>query len=148
MAEIKGGKLLQTKLDAMGRGVTNAQTVQVGFLEGATYPDGTPVAMIAAIQNWGAPSVGIPPRPFFTDMIAKRSPEWADAIGKLLVANQYDAARTLDMIGEAVAGQLRKQIQDTNAPPLAASTIRRKGHAKPLVDTGQMLNSVDYKVQS
>ena len=79
-------------------------------------------------------------------MIAKKSPEWPAAVGALLVANDYDVERTLDQAGFAIAGQLRESIQQTNAPPLAESTIRRKGHDKPLVDTGHMLNSVDHEV--
>jgi hypothetical protein len=148
MAEIRGGQLFESVLDQMGRSLTGANTVKIGFLAGSSYPDGTPVAMIAAIQNWGAPRAGIPPRPFFTDMIAKRSPEWPKAIGDLLVANQYDALRTLQLTGEAIAGQLRKQIIDTNAPALKPATIRRKGFAKPLVESGHMLQSVDYQVKA
>lgn len=147
MAELRGGNSFEPTLELMQRMMTNASSVHVGFLAGATYPDGTPVALIAEIQNWGAPAAGIPPRPFFTDMIAKRSPEWGPATGALLVANGYDAARTLAMVGEAVAGQLRKSIIDTNEPTLALNTIRRKGHSKPLVDRAIMLNAIDYEVQ-
>lgn len=144
---IKGGDKLEAELQRMAGAVTSAETVKVGFLAGATYPNGTPVAMIAAIQNWGAPRAGIPPRPFFSNMIAAKSPEWGPATGALLVANDYDAAKTLAQVGEAVSGQLRQSIIDTNAPPLAASTVARKGFDKPLVDTGVMLNSIDYEVK-
>jgi hypothetical protein len=145
---VQGGNKFEAALQAMAGKVTSAESVKVGFLSGATYPDGTPVAMIAAIQNWGAPKAGIPPRPFFSDMIAKKSPEWGPATGELLKANDYDAAKTLTLVGETVAGQLRQSIVDTNEPALAESTIRRKGFDKPLVDTGHMLNSVDYEVKS
>lgn len=144
---IKGGDKLEAELQRMAGAVTSAETVKVGFLAGATYPNGTPVAMIAAIQNWGAPRAGIPPRPFFSNMIAAKSPEWGPATGALLIANDYDAAKTLAQVGEAVSGQLRQSIIDTNAPPLAASTVARKGFDKPLVDTGVMLNSIDYEVK-
>lgn len=144
---VKGGDQLEAHLAAMAKAASNAQTVKVGFLSGATYPNGTPVALIGAIQNWGAPSRGIPPRPFFSNMIAKHQEEWGPATGALLVANEYDAGKTLRMVGEAVAGQLRQSIIDTNEPPLAESTIKRKGFAKPLVDRGHMLNSVDYEVK-
>ena len=143
---VRGGDKLAAELQRMAGAVNSAERVKVGFLAGATYPDGTPVAMIAAIHNWGAPRAGIPPRPFFSNMIGKKQQEWGPATGNLLVANQYDALKTLQMVGEAVAGQLRQEIVDTNDPPLAQSTIDRKGFSKPLVDTGHMLNSVDYEV--
>lgn len=143
---VKGGDKFAAELQRIAGRVKSAQRVKVGFLAGATYPDGTPVAMIAAIHNWGAPKANIPPRPFFTDMVRSKSPEWGPATGELLVANDFDALKTLQMVGEAVVGQLRQAIVDMNAPPLAESTIARKGFAKPLVDTGHMLNSVDYAV--
>jgi hypothetical protein len=148
MASLTGGTKLEAHLKGMAALVTNAQEVKVGFLAGATYPDGKPVAMIAAIQDFGAPGAGIPPRPFFRNMIADKQREWPKAIADLLVANGYDAAKTLDQTGQAVAGQLRQSIRDTNQPPLAAGTIRRKGFDTPLVDTGHMLNSVDHEVKT
>lgn len=145
---IQGGDRFEAALQRIAESVATARSVKVGFLSGASYPNGTPVALIAAIQNWGAPSRGIPPRPFFSNMIADKRPEWGPALGALLVANGYDAQRALALAGEGIAGQLRQSIRDTNEPPLAESTIRRKGHSKPLVDTGHMLNSVDYEVIS
>ena len=162
MATIRGGQNLVDKLHDFAVLVTNARAVQIGFLAGATYPDGKPVAMIAAIQEYGAPSRGIPPRPFFRNMIAAKSKEWGPAMAELLKENGYDAFRTLQQTGEAVAGQLRQSIVDTNDPPLAAATLRARGYtggaynpknpatfgAKPLVDTGHMLNSVEYEVKA
>jgi hypothetical protein len=148
MAEIQGGRKFEAYLEHMARQISTANSVKVGFLSSATYPNGTPVAMIAAIQNWGAPSVGIPARPFFTDMISKKSPEWPAAIAGLLKSHDYDAASTLRLTGEAVVGQLRQSIRDLNDPPLAPSTIKRKGFSKPLISTGHLLQSVDYEVKS
>ena len=163
MATVKGGNKLSQKLQEMAGALSSASAVKIGFLAGATYPDGKPVAMIAAIQEFGAPSRGIPPRPFFRHMIADKKGEWPKAIADLLKANDYKADVTLKKTGEAVSGQLRKSIIDTNAPPLANSTIIKKGGvhgmvydpkdpstypAKPLVDTGHMLNSVDYEVKA
>lgn len=162
MASAKGGEKVKAALVQMARMLTNARTVQVGFLAGATYPDGTPVAMVAAIQNYGAPKANIPPRPFFSNMIRAKKGEWAPAAADLLKSNGYDALRTLQLMGEGIAGQLRESIIETNSPPLAASTLAKRGvpgmvydpknpktfRAKPLVDTGHMLGSVDYEVRA
>jgi len=146
MATITGGTRLAGYLRDLSRKVSRGAALKVGFLEGATYEDGTPVAMIAAIQNWGAPSRGIPPRPFFTNMVRDKSDGWGPALGRIMEANDFDAKRSLALMGEGIAGQLRQSIIDTNSPPLAQSTIDRKGFDKPLVDTSHMLNSVDYEV--
>lgn len=148
MATIRGGEKLKDALRGLTDKISRPATLRVGFLEGATYPDGTPVAMIAAIQDYGAPKVGIPPRPFFRNMVADKSPEWPNAIAEQLRANNYDPARTLDVVGAAIAGQLRDSILATNEPPLKDATIRRKGFAKPLVDTGHLLNSIDHEVRT
>lgn len=146
MASIKGGQKAQAYLNRIGAALSNPATLRVGFLENAKYPDGKPVAMIAAIHNYGAPRAGIPPRPFFSNMIAKKQGEWPAAIAGLMRPNGYDATRVLQIVGQAIAGQLRQSIIDTNAPPLAKSTIRRKGFDKPLIETSHMINSVDAEV--
>jgi hypothetical protein len=148
MAEIRGGEKFEAALAEIARMLGPSRQLKVGFLSTATYPDGKPVAMIAAIQNFGAPRAGIPPRPFFSDMVRKKSPEWPAAIGALLVRHKYDAARVMQITGEAIAGQLRQSIIETNEPPLAESTVKRKGFSKPLVHTGFMLNSVDYEIKT
>jgi hypothetical protein len=148
MATISGGKKMEAALQKIARGLSRGGTLRVGFLEGATYPDGKPVAMIAAIQEFGAPAAGIPPRPFFRHMIDAKSSEWPKAIAGLLKSTDMDASQALALAGEAIAGQLRQSIVDTNEPPLKPATIRRKGSDKPLVDTGHMLNSVDYEVKT
>jgi hypothetical protein len=148
MATLRGGGAFEAKLRQIAESVSKPGTLRVGFLQNATYPDGKQVAMIAAIQDFGAPGVGIPPRPFFRNMIAAKQSEWPNAIGNLLKTNNYDAPRALSVAGAGVAGQLRQSIIETNSPPLSPTTIARKGHAKPLVDTGHMLNSVDFEVKT
>ena len=123
--------------------------MSVGFLEGATYPDGTSVAMVAAIQNFGAPAAGIPARPFFSNMVKDKAPEWGDGVAQALEASDNDSARALAIVGEGIKGQLQEAIASYSAgPPLKPATVRRKGFDKQLVDTGHMLNSVGYEVKS
>lgn len=148
MATASGGQKLSAELQRLSGQLATGDAVRVGFLENATYPDGTPVAMIGAIQEFGAPSVGIPSRPYFRNMIAAKSGEWGEAIAGLLRSNGFNARRVLELTGAAIAGQLRQSIRDTNSPPLAASTIRRKGFDKPLIETSHLINSVDYEVQT
>lgn len=147
MAEIKGGDRLKDFFQHLNDKLDNASSVKVGFLAEATYPDGTPVAMIAAIQEYGAPRAGIPPRPFFRNMIAAKSAEWGPAMGELLIENDFDSLRMYQLTGEAISSQLRQSIQDTNSPALAPATIKRKGFAKTLIDTGHLYQSVAYEVK-
>ena len=142
-----GGDKLQAYLAKMARKVGNPATLQVGWLANAVYPDGTRVAMVAAIHEFGAPKAHIPMRSFFRPMIASKSPHWGLALAKNLKANDYDAAKALELMGEGIKGQLQQAIVDFVGVPLKASTIAAKGFDKQLIDTGHMKDSVDYKVE-
>ena len=146
MAVLTGGDKLDAALAAIAAKLDRGGTLRVGFLEGATYPDGTSVAMVAAVQNFGSMAVGVPPRPFFSDMIAEKSPGWPAALGKILPTVGYDGEHALRLMGEGIKGQLQEAITKFEGVPLAPATEARKGFGKQLVDTGHMLNSVDYEV--
>jgi hypothetical protein len=148
MVQIKGGDKLEAALAKIAKNVTKAAAVDVGFLEDATYPDGTSVAMVAAIQEFGAPNAGIPPRPFFRGMIQEKSPQWPQAIATQLKETEYDAEKTLGRMGEGIKGQLQDAIVDFNPVPLSPVTIAKKGNDKQLVETGHMLRSADYRVKT
>jgi hypothetical protein len=98
--------------------------VQVGFLEGATYPDGTPVAAVAAWDEFGhGGNFPSPPRPFFRNMISKESPGWPAKMANLAKATNYDGKLVLQLMGEDIAGALKQSIIETNDPPLSATTL-------------------------
>lgn len=145
MVAIRGGDKLERKLAELTARLDKRGTLRVGFLENARYPNGTSVALVAAIQDFGAPRAGIPPRPFFRNMVAKKSKEWPGALANLLKANSVEVS--LRLLGEGIKGQLQQSIIDTNSPPLKPATIARKGFAKPLIHTAHLLNSVDYNVK-
>ena len=123
MATTTGGDKFQKHLARIREAASQPAVLRVGFLEKAKYPDGTPVAMVGATQNYGAPRAGIPPRPFFTNMIANKKPEWGPAAAELLKEHDYDVRIVLDLMGYAIAGQLRESIGDTNDPPLSPITL-------------------------
>lgn len=141
---LSGGDALERRLSEIASRVARPATLRVGFLENATYPDGTSVAMVAALLNFGISNGKA--WPFFTNMIAEKAPGWGEQLANLLTLNDWDVEKSLKLMGEGIAGQLRQAIVDMDAPALEPSTIARKGFDKPLVDTGHMLNSVDYEV--
>lgn len=173
---IDGGDKLKAALRQIADSLSRGGSLKVGFLSGATYPNGTPVAMVGAILNFGAPRAGIPPRPFFSEFVAKNSKGWPDEIRAQLKATGYDAALTMSRMGVLLQGQLRQSIRDTNQPPLSPVTLmvrqivgpngtatfadvqeaRRRVAAgerasdvstKPLIWTAHMINSVAYEYE-
>lgn len=151
MVTLKGGDKLAAALAEISKKVSKASSVDVGFLEGATYPDGKSVAEIAAIQEFGAPRAGIPPRPFFRTMISEKSPQWPEAVGDLLVSNGYDAAKTLGQTGEAIKGQLQQSIIDTFNPPLSPITLmlrKMRSENPDLVVTGKTVGEAARRIKA
>jgi hypothetical protein len=152
---VSGGDKFGPAIKAFA-GKIRSGSVRVGFLEGATYPEtGQSVAEVASLNEYGHTvkkgddegSYFVLPRPFFRRMIAAKKPEWPDAMALQLKRNNYDVERTLTVVGAAVGGQLQQSIRDLTSPPLAPSTIARKGFDKPLIDSAHMLNSVDHEVE-
>ena len=173
---VKGGDKLEVALKEISAKLSSGGTLTVGFYGGATYPTGgLNVPSVAAIQEFGAPRAGIPPRPFFRNMVAAHASEWPGVIVDQLKKTDGDANITLQRLGALISGQLRESIVDTNEPPLSPVTLMiRKiigpnGHAtfadvleararvkagevasgvssKALVWTGHLLNSIDYEV--
>ncbi len=144
---LKGGDDMDGYLNALAEKIGKGKLLRVGFLENSTYPDGTQTATVAAADEYGNPANNQPARPYFRNMIAERSPDWPNQMGKLILANNYDVSRSLSLMGENIKSQLQESIISLTEPKLAQSTIDHKGFDKPLIETSHMLNSADYDVK-
>lgn len=51
----------------------------------------------------------------------------------------------LDRCGEYLAERVKDKIRNGNFTPNAPSTIKQKGSNHPLIDSGTLLNSIEYK---
>lgn len=123
----KGGDKLKAELTKILRKAKNARSVDIGFMGGSTEADGTSIPMIAAIQEYGAPSRGIPPRPFFRNMIEANKDKWAPILAGAMKASGNDAERSLGILGQEVQEELQDSIRSTNAPPLSPVTVMLRG---------------------
>lgn len=147
MVEISGGSRVIDKLMKMEASVKSAAVVTVGFQDGSTGADGQLLALRAALNEYGVPSHNQPPRPFFRRMIAKNKSKWPKNLATALVATNYDAARSLGLIGQEIEGELRQSINDLVSPKLAESTVQRKGFDKPLIEHAEMIDSITSEVK-
>lgn len=130
-------------LDAILKGLKDLDGLQtkVGYFKTNKYPDGTPVAYVASIQEFGHGA--IPPRPFFRPTIAAKDGAWrtlATNACKGVVTGKRTAFTALDLLGLRAAGDVRATIAALTTPPLKKSTLKaRKARGnssqKPLVDT-------------
>lgn len=173
---VKGGDKLEKALAELSRKLNNGRKigVKVGWLEGETYPDGTSVPMVAAIQNFGAPARGIPPRPTLSALVAQAD-TWPDKLWAVLQAVDMDADKAMELMGQGLAADLEAIISAGQFAPLSDVTLllrerfpMREGmtaadvwkafedvangvkptgaHSQPLQWTGQMKRDIDYEV--
>lgn len=143
---------------------------KTGWFETAKYADGTPVAYVATIHEFGAVVLNmdavagayqgggegsgpviIPARPFMRVTVAERGKEWIKLLetgAKEVLVGKLTPRQLLEMVALRAAGDVAKTIAKITTPPLAPSTIANKrGATKPLVDTGQMIQSVTGVVE-
>jgi hypothetical protein len=147
--EVNGGERLKAYLEALQARIDDAKGLRVGFLEHATYPAKSPkspilhVAQVAFWNEFGTSRA--PTRPFFRQMIAKDSGAWGESLGNYLTSSEFNATRALRLLGVEIQDELKESI---NAWPAdnAPSTVKRKGFNHGLIDTAQMLRSVDFEV--
>jgi hypothetical protein len=116
--------------------------VDVGWFSGTEYPDGTPVASVAAQNEFGHDNV--PPRPFFRHVLKTRAGKWKKVLRDNL-AKEPDVRTTLSALADVMVEDIKDTIKIWTYPPNAASTIKKKGFNDPLVDTKRMMESVDWR---
>ena len=148
------------KVEALRQAVEGLDGAQgrVGWFPSAVYEGGQPVAGIAHVQEFGSPSKGIPPRLGVRALAREKQEQWKHTVEQISrAAAQGKAApgRAMEALTMAAEGHMREAITKVTAPPLKQATIdarkRRladggKGAAasiaKPLVDTGILLNTL------
>ncbi len=140
----RGGKKLERVLREAGKGGVSG--VAVGFFSTARYEDGTPVAAVAAWNEFGTET--IPERPFFRRALA----EAEDGIIRVLKAGIDTEKMVVDdrlagRVGAYVQGEIQESITALREPPNAPETIARKGSSNPLIDTKHMRQSVTFVVE-
>ena len=145
--EIRGGAKLEAILKQLEKKAEHAGVLAVGFLENATYPDGTSVATVASVQEFGSPSKKIPSKPFFRNAIRINSPEWGVTLAAIVKVYNYDTTAALTVMGERIKAQIQESIHKGPFVPLKPITVKRKGFATPLIDSAVMLRSVDYEIE-
>jgi hypothetical protein len=134
----------------------NKLTAKVGWFPSAKYPDGTPVAQVAAWNEFGVHA-----RPFMRPTIAAKQTEWKVQLKRELkrVTNgKQSVADAMESVASTADGAFRKAISEVTAPPLSLATIRARAKSrgkksiagvstKPLVDTRLMINTLTHTVE-
>ena len=103
---------------------------------------------IATFQEFG--TLNIPARPFLSSAMDNGHDEIGDGFEKAIdaILGGSTAIKEAERLGILGVTLVKKRIIDSPswAESLADVTIEAKGSSKPLVDIGEMLNSVTYTV--
>lgn len=147
------------KIAAELRKAAQKPYVKVGFIGdvgGAEHKDShLTVAGVAAIHEYGAPEQNIPERSFIRGTIEAHSNEvqgFIDQQSRSVVLQKIDVKEALGRLGLFMVSLIKNRIvKEHIPPPLKESTIRAKTRDGkvgdvPLVNTGQMLNSIRHQV--
>ena len=121
--------------------------IQVGFQGDQKYEDGTSIAQVAAVNEFGASD--IPERPFMRQSFENHEGELqavCDAAQRL-VSSGGSAEQALQQVGVVAKGLVQDEIVNGGFAPNAESTIKKKGSEQPLIDTGTMRQSVNFVVK-
>lgn len=103
-----------------------SSSVKVGWFESAVYQNGVPVAMVASAQEFGVPSKGVPPRPFFRPTIAQKKESWLTQFSKAgdaILSGKIEPAAAMGRLGMMVQGDVKRTISRITAPALSDKTI-------------------------
>ena len=133
-------KIIQQALKLDGKGV------KVGIRRGKGSHDGTDRLDIAVYNHFGTST--IPARPFISDCAEKNAGQIQEA-QKRLVYRVYQGSLSADgalaELGAWYVNVQKGHILHGGWTPNAPATVKRKGSNKPLVDTGQLVNTVDWE---
>lgn len=124
--------------------------VLIGVPAGPTEENGTSMALVAAVNEFGSPDRGIPERPFLRTGIRENYPRITRLNVRTLrqVAEGTMTANTaLSLLGELATGGVKAKIAEGGFVANAPSTIKAKGSDKPLVDSGALRQSITYVVE-
>ena len=141
--------------------------VEIGIFADASRDGAVPMLVIAAANEFGAKIpkrqarfedpddenpggwVIIPERSYlrawFDENVDALQATMERLIGQV-VEGKISGRAALETIGGYVVTHVQAYMVDLKTPPNAPSTIRRKGSSNPLIDTGQLKDSITWKV--
>ena len=107
-------------------------------------------ATIAAVHELSAPTRGIPARPFLIPTMQNNAEKYTNLMAqgfRNALQDKEKAAEVYEKIGLVASTDVQDYIVSGQFVPLKQSTIDRKGSSKPLLDTGEMRNSISWEVR-
>lgn len=125
------------------------EAAKQGYTTRTTSGD-IPMAMIAAIHEFGKPEIGIPERSFLRGGIQRGRPRFSRlnaANLRCVVLGSKSVDESLEQLGVVAAGEVKREFTAGTFEPNKPATIARKGSSRPLIDTGSLRQSITYVLE-
>ena len=103
------------------------------------------VARLAIIHEFGSPKNNLPARPVMRQTNQRHARELQPILAGMLrriYAGRILPSKALAQLGVFWEGKIKQTFRDGVFAPLRPATIARKGSSKPLIDSGQLRQSV------
>jgi hypothetical protein len=149
-------RIVDHGFDAIIKELKNADHlyVKVGFpIEGEVAEgeakDISEINLIASTQEFGSEKRNIPERSFIRatfDTEYENLQQFKEQEYKKVVQGKQTALVAIGRIGEWLTGKTKMFIRNVIPPSLKKATIKRKGSDVPLIDTAQMINTIQWAV--
>lgn len=131
--------------------------VLVGIPHGEARSDSDMTnAQIGYIQETGSPAMNLPPRAFLVPGVEavqdKTGQQLVKAVDAALKGNSISVEACLNRAGMIAQNSVRSVINSGDFEPLSEATLKARRAAgkkreKPLIDTGQLRNSITYIIK-
>ncbi len=142
----RGYKKRMRALDKLKDGASI--TVGIHENDGAGAHGDTTIADVGAFHEFGTDD--IPERSFVRGWYDEEKSENDKLIKQAatrVATGKSEPQQALDQAGAVMAGNMRARIRGGINPPLDDSTVDKKGPSTPLIDTGQLIQSITWKAK-
>lgn len=135
----------------------DGRQVKAGVLETAgNEKNGVPIVKVAKWNEYGTPSTSrrpwsVPARPFMAITFDEKR-GWKTTVEGEIMTNIVSPKGGVTAMLGAIGKQMKTDIKNNigvvgKYKPLAPSTVARKGHNIPLMDSGALYDAIDYEVK-
>lgn len=142
----KGWKELRAKMSELD---TAFVTVGVHGGDDKHGEKTTPLALVAAVNEFGSQDGHVPERSFLRSTIDSRQDDLRQVQRRVLsevVGGRQSVRGALSILGMWVQAAVQRTITKHPPPPNAPATIAKKGSSGTLIDSGQLRQGISYEV--
>lgn len=144
----QAGPRASVKIGVLGSEATQAKEVNAGGVHHSEL--GLTLVEVATFNEFGTER--IPERSFIRGTVDTYRSRYVEQTKQLYAkvcdpGGSMTVQQALAIMGMVIQGDIQARISAGIMPANAPSTVRQKGSSTPLIDTGQLRQSIRYKVE-